>query len=132
MPTITETFQLICERRLFVFSVASAANTSNQMALYNPALNAQPAHSTSMYPPYNPSPLSNPYQPQPMASPASAMMPATIYAQPQNPAATGLLQQTTPFGATMSLTTPTVSSGIDQSTASNLQLVMLESKQVCF
>ncbi|XP_075257275.1 FK506-binding protein 15-like isoform X2 [Convolutriloba macropyga] len=108
----------------------SAANTSNQIALYNPALNAQPAHSTSMYPPYNPSPLSNPYQPQAMASPASAMMPATIYAQPQNPAATGLLQQTTPFGATMSLTTPTVSSGIDQSTASNLQLVMLESKQV--
>ena len=87
--------------------------TSNQLALYNPSMNAQ-ASQAQKFSPYN---APNPYQPQPQ----HAMMKQPL-----------VYSHNHPFGATIttSMAAQPASSSIDQTTANNMQMVMLESKQV--
>ena len=94
--------------------------TSNQLALYNPSMNAQTSQAP-MFSPYN---APNPYQPQ-----HAMMQQPPIYTQ--NPHAP-MMQHNHPFGATIttSMAAQPASSSIDQTTANNMQMVMLESKQV--
>ena len=96
--------------------------TSNQLALYNPSMNAQTSQAP-MFSPYN---APNPYQPQPQHA---MMQQPPIYTQ--NPHAP-MMQHNHPFGATIStsMAAQPASSSIDQTTANNMQMVMLESKQV--